>query len=328
MNALHTLARLMLHACVALAPKHRADWSRAMQAEFAAIEAGGPALAWALGCLATAAGWRLRTDGGYLVAFVAAVATSIWFRDHWYVQPNTNWNLHSWDNTMLIAGMALPISVAVAVMQRPRANAGWLLAIAVAVALSVWVHGHWREVMQSSTTQSLPVWVAAMLVLKLALPGSITAAITWRLRADTVYITALVSLILVANWLDLGIWNAFADRSTDQFFSTGQFFTLVNASPYITLALPCLLLCLFRPDRALLTVFVASLINGGLADGIATFILPMLADPFTSKGNHPEVPNVIMALLFSWSMVGAAVTGGAAGWGLGTLGRRFRLAGA
>lgn len=326
MNPLHALARAIMHASAWLAPKDRAGWGRAMQAEFAAIEAGGSALEWALGCLANAAGWRLRADGGYLLAFLAAIATSIWFRDHWYVQPNTNWNLHSWDNTMLIAGMALPISVAVAVMQRPRANAGWLLAIAVAVALSVWVHGHWREVMQSSTTQSLPVWVAAMLVLKLALPGSITAAITWRLRADTVYITALVGLILVANWLDLGLWNAFADRSTDQFFSTGQFFTLVNASPYITLALPCLLLCLFRPDRALLTVFVASLINGGLADGIATFILPMLADPFTSKGNHPEVPNVIMALLFSRSMFGAAVIGAAAGWALGTLGRRLRPA--
>lgn len=322
MNALHTLARLMLHAGVALAPKRRADWTRAMQAEFEAIEAGGPALEWALGCLATAAGWRLRSDGGYLVAFLAAIATSVWFDDHWreYAQPGVNWNLSAWPNSMLILGMALPVCVAVAVRRRPTANAAWLLGITAAIALSAWLHGHWREVMQSPTTEALPAWVAAMLVLKLALPGLIAAAVCWRLRADTVYVTALVGLIVVAKWLDIGMWNAFPDRSTEQFF------TLAAASPYVTLALPCLLLCLFRPDRTLLTISVTALVNGNLADGIATFLLPMFADPFTSKGNHPEVPNLVMALLFSWSMFGAAVIGGAAGWTLGTLGRRLRPA--
>lgn len=322
MNALHTLARLMLRACVALAPKHRADWTRAMQAEFEAVEAGGPALEWALGCLATAAGWRLRADGGYLLAFLAAIATSVWFDNHWqeYVRPGVNWNLSAWDNTMVILGMALPVCVIAAVVRRPRPAAVWLLAIAAAIALFAWDQGQWREVMQSSTTRLLPPWAAAMLVLNLALPGSITAAICWRLRDDTIYVTALVGLIAAAWWLDGVRWDQFPHPTTDQFFS------LAAASPYIRLALPCLLLCVYRPDRALLTLFVTLLLNAWLAGQIAAFPLSLLADPFKAAGNHPNVPNVIMALLFSWSMFGAAVIGAATGWTLGTLGRRLRPA--
>ena len=322
MKALHRLARLVLHASVTLAPKHRADWTRAMQAEFEAIEAGGPALEWALGCLANAAGWRLRTDGGFLIAFAAMIGTSIWFRDHWrdYRQPGTTWNMFGWDNSMLILGLALPVCVAVAVRRRPTANAGWLLVIAAAIALSAWVHGHWRDVMHTAAGDSLPALAVAMLVLKLALPGSIAAAICWRLKTDTAYVTALVGLIVVAHWLGIAIWRSVPNPSTDQFFA------IVDAYRYASLALPCLLLCVYRPDRTLLTLFMVLLVNDGLSDSIVTFILPMLADPFKVAGNHPEVPNAVMALLFTWEAVGPAVIGGAAGWTLGTLGRRLRPA--
>jgi hypothetical protein len=321
MSALHALARVMLHASVALAPKHRADWTRAMRAEFEAIDAGGQALDWALGCLATAAGWRLRADWGYLLSFAAMIGTSIWFGDHWqeYKQPGTTWNLFAWDNSMLILGLALPVCVAVAVRRRPTTNAGWLLVIAAAIALSAWVHGHWRDVMHTAAGDSLPALAVAMLVLKLALPGSIAAAICWRLKTDTAYVTALVGLIVVAHWLDRGMWNAFPDRSTEQFFA------LAHASPYVSLALPCLLLCVYRPDRTLLTLFVALLINGSMASSITT-VLPMLADPFKVAGNHPEVPNAVMAGLFSWAMFGPGLVGAATGWTLGTLGRRLRRA--
>lgn len=317
MNALHTLARLMLHACVALAPKHRADWSRAMQAEFAAIEAGGPALAWALGCLATAARWRLKTDGGYLLAFLAAVATSIWFHDHWleYAQPG-DWNLAAWDNTMLIPGLALPVCI-LAAGRRDRPLTAILLVIAVGIAAAVLVNSQWRETMLSSRTLALPAWAWVIVGLMLALPGAIAAAICWRLRADTVYVTALVGLIAVTWWLDRAMWDQFPDASTDQFF------TLAAVSPYISLALPCLLLCIYRPDRTLLTLFVTLLLNAILPNSI-TFLLPMLADPFTSKGNNPEVPNILMALLSGWSLYGAGLAGAAGGWTLGTLGRRLR----
>lgn len=320
MSPQQALARLMLRASVALAPKHRAGWTRAMQAEFEALDDNGPALEWALGCLATAAGWRLRADTPYLIAFTAMIGTSIWFRDHWYVQPNTNWNLYGWDNAMVVWGLALPVCVAAAIGRRPKASGIWLLAIAAVIAISALSHGHWREVMQSSTTRSLPVWVAAMLVLKLALPGGIAAAASWRLRTDTAYVTALVGLIVAAHWLGIAIWRSVPNPSTDQFFA------IVDAYRYASLALPCLLLCAYRPDRTLLTLFVVLLINDALADGIVTFILPMLADPSTTTGNHPEVPNVIMALIFSWNMFGPAVIGAAAGWTLGTLGRRLRLA--
>lgn len=319
MSALHTLARLMLHAGVALAPKHRADWTRAMQAEFEAIEAGTPALEWALGCLATAAGWRLRADGGHLLAFAAAVATSIWFRDHWleYAQPG-DWNLAAWDNTMLIPGLTLPFCI-LAAGQRDRPQTFLLLAIAVGIAVPVWINSEWRETMLSSRSLALPVWAWMILGLMLALPGAIAAAICWRLRADSAYVTALIGITAAAWWLDRAMWDQFPDAST------GQFSTLATVSPYISLALPCLLLCVYRPDRTMLTLFVTLLLNAILPNSI-TFLLPLLADPFTSKGNHPEIPNILMALLSGWSLYGAGLAGAAGGWTLGTLGRRLRPA--
>lgn len=322
MSALHALARDLMRLSAALAPKARADWARAMQAEFEAINNSGPALEWALGCLVTATSWRLRTDGGYPLAFLVAIATSVWFDKHWqeYVQSGTDWNLHGWNNPMLIAGVALPVCVAAAIVQRRSANAVWLLAIATAIALSAWLHSQWLDLLHNPSTESMPAWAAAILVLSLALPGVIAAAITWRLRADTVYVTALIGLITVGHWLDIGLWDQLPQPGTTQFL------TLAAASPYLNLALPCLLLCAFRPDRTLLTIFVTSLINGGLTRAIGSVVLPMLNDPFNVAGNHPAVPNFVIALFFSWSVFGAALAGGAAGWTLGMLGRRFRAA--
>lgn len=320
MSALHALAHGIMHASAWLAPKDRAGWTRAMLAEFDALEGSGPALEWALGCAAAAAVWRLRANGGYLLAFLVAVATSIWFRDHWreYAQPG-NWNLAAWDNTMLIPGLALPLCI-LAAGRRDRPLTVVLLVIAAVIAASVLVNSQWREVMLSSRTLALPAWAWTILGLMLALPGAIAAAICWRLRADTVYVTALVGLIVVAHWLDRGMWDAFPDPSPERFFA------LAAASPYLTLALPSFLLCAWRPDRTMLTIFVVSLVNGSLASHIAIFILPILADSFRVAGNHPEVPSVVMAILFSWPTIGAAMLGGAAGWTAGGLGRRFRPA--
>lgn len=319
MSALHALAHAIMHASAWLAPKDRAGWGRAMQAEFDAMDSGGAALEWALGCVATATSWRLRTDGGYLLAFLVAVATSIWFRDHWqeYAQPG-NWNFNAWDNTMLIPGLALPVCILASC--RRDSTRYWLLVIAAVIGAALLINSQWRETMLSSRTLALPAWAWTIVGLKLALPGAIAAAICWRLRADTAYVTALVVMIAVTWWLDRAMWDHFLDSSTERFFA------LATASPYLSLALPSFLLCAWRPDRTLLTIFVVSLVNGFLASHIATFILPILADSVGVAGSHPEVPSVVMAILFSWPAIGAAMVGGAAGWTVNLLGRRFRPA--
>ncbi|MBI5938956.1 MAG: hypothetical protein HY859_00880 [Caulobacterales bacterium] len=218
---------------------------------------------------------------------------------------------------MLIPGLALPLCI-LAAGRRDRPKTVVLLAIAAAIAAVILFNRQWRETMLSSRTLALPAWAWMIVGLMLALPGAIFAAICWRLRADTVYVTALVVMIAVTWWLDRAMWDHFLDPSTERFFA------LAAASPYLSLALPTFLLCAWRPDRTLMTIFVVSLVNGSLATQIATFILPILADSSSAAGNHPQVPRVVMAILFSWPAIGAAVVGGSAGWTLGTLGRRLR----
>lgn len=78
MSLVHALAALLLSAAQAVAPRERADWSRAMAGEFAAIEDGRPALAWSAGCLAAALGWRLRAEAVYLLALAAILVGWRW----------------------------------------------------------------------------------------------------------------------------------------------------------------------------------------------------------------------------------------------------------
>jgi hypothetical protein len=50
-------------------PPSRDQWAQAMRAEFEALEGGRTG--WALGCLATSVGWRLRANWRFLLAFFA-----------------------------------------------------------------------------------------------------------------------------------------------------------------------------------------------------------------------------------------------------------------
>jgi hypothetical protein len=50
-------------------PLGREEWARAMRAEFETLERGRTG--WALGCLSASLGWRLRSNLGFLSAFVA-----------------------------------------------------------------------------------------------------------------------------------------------------------------------------------------------------------------------------------------------------------------
>jgi hypothetical protein len=78
MSLLHALAESLQRAAGAIAPAERAEWSRAMAGEFAAIEDDRRSLAWSAGCLAAALGWRLRAEVVYLLALAAILAGWRW----------------------------------------------------------------------------------------------------------------------------------------------------------------------------------------------------------------------------------------------------------
>lgn len=66
---MNRIADWIMQAAVRGAPQQRAEWARAMEAEFAQLRSGR--IAWALGCWFTAAGWRLKPELGYVVALFA-----------------------------------------------------------------------------------------------------------------------------------------------------------------------------------------------------------------------------------------------------------------
>jgi hypothetical protein len=65
------IARAVMSLASRVAPPSRAGWADAMRAEFEALEGGPGSLAWALGCLASTSGWRLRAEAGFLFAVAA-----------------------------------------------------------------------------------------------------------------------------------------------------------------------------------------------------------------------------------------------------------------
>ena len=73
-----SLARWVMNLATRAAPAARRDFTRGMGEEFEALDfeaPGGDRLGWALGCLTTVAGWRLRADGLFLAALAGVGLT-------------------------------------------------------------------------------------------------------------------------------------------------------------------------------------------------------------------------------------------------------------
>jgi len=71
MTRLPAISQWVMRAAVRQAPPARHEWALAMQREFDTLEDGH--VAWAVGCLATVAGWRLRGEALYLLLLVSAL---------------------------------------------------------------------------------------------------------------------------------------------------------------------------------------------------------------------------------------------------------------
>jgi hypothetical protein len=66
-----TIAHWLMKLVRVVTPDNRAEWARAMSAEFAALDRKAGHIAWAAGCLATAGMWRLQASALYLALLAA-----------------------------------------------------------------------------------------------------------------------------------------------------------------------------------------------------------------------------------------------------------------
>jgi hypothetical protein len=140
--------------------------------------------------------------------------------------------------------------------------------------------------------------------------GGLTAAMGWALRAEAVFLAALIGIcfgdaylippaMALTKALGAGTWLQQADTAN----------TLILGSAALTLSL-----C--RPRRILATVLLMPAVIGrGGATGFLAIVLPQIvADPLAWRHNHPPVPNWEMALLFIWSFWWPALAGAALAW--------------
>lgn len=65
------IARWLMKLARVAAPDNHAEWTRAMFAEFAALDHDANHIAWAGGCLGTAVMWRLQASALYLISLAA-----------------------------------------------------------------------------------------------------------------------------------------------------------------------------------------------------------------------------------------------------------------
>lgn len=200
---------------------------------------------------------------------------------------------------------------------RVRTDAAYLTVLAVTFAAFLWVDIRWITSAPPGPPHIFNAWQEGMLVTAAALLvlGGLATAAGRPPRIDLAYVATLAALIVAATGVDWIMWDLWTDREA--------FFTRAHLSTWLHIGLPCLALTLFRRKLAPMTVLMVLLTNGDAIGGTGLFIAPMLADPFVSKGNHPDVPNLVMALLFSWTMFGPALVGATAGWILAVSWRRY-----
>lgn len=182
------IAAFLMRAAETVAPPARSDWARAMRGEFDALASGPAALAWAAGCLVTAAGWQLRAN----LIYIAAVALLMSVKWHALAMPvfaPTTLHGMAWVERAALVGqlcLAVPI-FALAVVWPHRA---WLSALAVLAAspstlfaLKLFWIGFSRATPAAMNHPHLPGQILAVysLWLEIILPAGAALILGWAL---------------------------------------------------------------------------------------------------------------------------------------------------
>jgi hypothetical protein len=138
-----TFTDMLMVLAAWMSPKDRKDWAQAMRGEYSALTRGR--VGWALGCLTTAAGWRLKVDGLWLVAlcvmstiFVTELQTlmfrvHIWALDHWIVLPGAR----KIDPVLFRIETSVPFVLWAATMGAWRPNRTWITATLLVIVSEI-----------------------------------------------------------------------------------------------------------------------------------------------------------------------------------------------
>lgn len=202
--------------------------------------------------------------------------------------------------------------------------AHWLMRLARVAAPATraeWAHAMSAEFAALDRSANQIAWAA----------GCLGTVVMWRLRASALYLILLAALPILWN---VAISTLIFMASTSYAFSQpisqhemgNLWMAISGAGNHATLLLISAALCAYRPQYALISVIVLWLATSG-ANFLSMFapqFAPLLINaPFSSKNNHPAVPNVVMALIFAGGDMWPVVVGGFAGWAFA---RRKRLA--
>lgn len=144
--------------------------------------------------------------------------------------------------------------------------------------------------------------------------GCMLTALRWRIVHESPIALGLVVAFYVPHrFIMLGmLWSQDAPYGGFMFWMP----LIVGGAAGAT----AMLLSVLRPDRAAAFALGVPLVMFG--PGMSPMLARMLADPFRTLGNNPEVPNFVHAAMYVVDLFWPACLGAALGWALARLLRR------
>ena len=181
------IARALMDMVSSLAPASRTEWTSAMNEEFAALQDGPDSLGWAIGCLGTAVGWRVRAEAGFGVTLVASslaawlISVQVFFLlVDWATPRGLSWMpMMSGAQVVLMGGVCFAVAFA---WPRRALLTGLFVPLTWAWVLAAALRDPWAMTNPDRFLPAMPVILMPLLVLVQDIgPSLIGAAMGWGL---------------------------------------------------------------------------------------------------------------------------------------------------
>lgn len=148
--------------------------------------------------------------------------------------------------------------------------------------------------------------------------GCLAVALGWRLRVEAGYVIALI--LVGIGWPYI---MAYGVPVLDQ-LPFGSWLFRVGLAGNLAVGLLAMMLAIYRPDRAILTVFAVTLVTIGTP--FLTILPPLVTASLQPQNIQSSWPNVVNALVMIATILRPGIVGAAIGWGISRWMRARRIA--
>ena len=148
--------------------------------------------------------------------------------------------------------------------------------------------------------------------------GCLAVAIGWRLWAEAGYVIALV--LVSISWPYVMVYGVpVLDR-----LPFGSWLFWAGLTGNLSVGLLAMALAIYRPDRAILTVFAVTLVTIGTP--FLIILPPLVMASIQPQNVQSSWPNVVNAMMMIATILRPGIVGAALGWGISRWMRARRIA--